>query len=169
MIHVYTGDGKGKTTAAVGLALRALGWGKRVCLIRFLKGERISGEDKILGKIRSCRIARCGRGRLLRKETIGPIDRREAEKGLDLARAVLEGREADVVILDELAVAVHFGLLPAAEVEKLARNCPRRIELVITGRRCPPSIIRLADYASDVRELRHPYRQGTKGRRGIEY
>lgn len=169
MIHVYTGTGKGKTTAAVGLALRALGWGKKVCLIHFMKGGRASGEDRVFERIRSCRVARFGRGCLLRRETIRPIDRREAAKGLALAGAVLAGRRADVVILDEIVVAVHFGLLPAAEVEKIARSCPRRIELVLTGRRCPRSLLRLADYASDVREVKHPYQRGVKGRRGIEY
>jgi len=169
MIHVYTGTGKGKTTAAAGLALRALGWGKKVCLIHFLKGGRASGEDRILERIRSCRVARFGRGCLLRRETVRPIDRREAARGLALAGSVLAGREADMVILDEIAVAVHFGLLPAAEVEKIVRSCPRRIELVLTGRRCPRSLLRLADYASEIRELRHPYRLGVAERRGIEF
>lgn len=169
MIHVYTGTGKGKTTAAVGLALRALGWGKKVCLIHFLKGRGVSGEDRILGRLRSCRIVRCGRGCLLKRETVRPLDRREAEKGMAEARAVVAGRRADLLILDELAVALHFGLIPTAEAEKLVRSCPKGMELVITGRRCPRSLLRLADYASDVRELDHPYQRGIKGRRGIEY
>ncbi|MCX6348848.1 MAG: cob(I)yrinic acid a,c-diamide adenosyltransferase [Candidatus Aureabacteria bacterium] len=169
LIQVYTGDGKGKTTAAVGLAARALGWGKKVCLIQFMKGGACYGELKILGKIRGCRTARFGRGCLLRKGTIKPIDRREAEKGLAFAGEVVAERKADVVILDEINVAVHFGLIPREEVTKLIQRCPKRIELVLIGRRCPREIMRLADYVSDIREIKHPYRKGVQGRRGIEY
>lgn len=169
MIHIYTGQGKGKTTAALGLAARALGWGMRVCLIQFLKGGSESGEVKSLKRFEDCECTRFGRAELLTPENVGEIDYEEAKKGLEYARRVIKERKTDLLILDEINFVVHFGLLKLEEVKALIISCPRQIELVLTGRYCPEQLLKLADYVSDIREIKHPYRKGIAGRKGIEY
>jgi cob(I)alamin adenosyltransferase len=169
MIHVYTGDGKGKTTASLGLALRCLGWGKRVCLIQFLKKGDGYGELRSLRAFPGCECVQFGRGELLTPDNVSPFDSREAARGLEHARMVVREKRADLLILDEINFVLHIGLIGIEEVKDLIRNCPAEIEIVLTGRHCPGEIKDLADYVSDMREIKHPYRQGKEGRKGIEF
>ncbi len=169
MIHIYTGDGKGKTTAALGLAVRALGWGKRVRLVQFMKQGRVYGESESLKRFENFESAQFGRCELLAPENIKPVDYEEAEKGLEYAREVLREKQADLLILDEINFALHIGLLKVGEIEALIRSCPPEVELVLTGRNCPEELRELADYVSEIKEIKHPYRKGTEGREGIEY
>ena len=168
MIHVYTGPGKGKTSAALGTALRSLGWGNRVALIRFLK-NRPSGECRALTAFDNCVIHRFGRGVLLTRDTIVPEDCRLAEEGLRRARETVKKRRADLLILDEINVALFFDLLAPEDILSLIDHTPPEIELILTGRNCPPEIIRRADYVTRFEEISHPYQRGIQGRRGIEY
>ena len=169
MIHIYTGDGKGKTTAALGLAVRALGWGKKVRLIQFMKKGSEYGELKSLSGFKNCRIIQTGRDELLTPENLQPVDYEEAEKGLQHAREILRKKKADLLILDEINFALHIGLLKVGEVEALIQSCPPEVELVLTGRRCPQELLVLADYVSEIKEVKHPYREGIEGREGVEY
>ncbi|MFH1038904.1 MAG: cob(I)yrinic acid a,c-diamide adenosyltransferase [PVC group bacterium] len=168
MIHIYTGDGKGKTTAALGLALRSLGWGKRVCLIQFLK-MRPSGEIASLTRFENCRVLRFGSEECILARPPGQDDRREAQEGLDRAEEILREKSADLLILDEINLALDLGLLDAAGVLSLIAGCPPEIELVLTGRNCPGGILSRADYVSEIREVRHPYRKCIAARQGVEY
>lgn len=168
MIHIYTGDGQGKTTAALGLALRALGWGKRVTLVQFLK-KQPSGEGRSLARFENCLVRHFGKEDFLLDRPRDREDRREAAAGLAEAEKILRERSADLLILDEINVALDLGLLPAERVEQLLSGCPPEIDLVLTGRNCPAGILSRADYASEIRKIKHPYRRGRAARKGIEY
>ena len=168
MIHVYTGNGKGKTTAALGLALRSLGRGRRVALLQFLK-LRETGEVRGLAEFKNCTIQQFGRENFITEETADELDRQLAEEGCSRAEEILRDKAADLVILDEINVVLHFNLIEIARVTDLIAACPPEIELVLTGRDCPPEIISLADYVSEIKEIKHPYRNGITARKGIEY
>lgn len=167
LVHIYTGNGKGKSTAAFGLAARAAGAGLRVVILQFIKGRAYS-ELKSLRMIPRIRVVQCGRGCFIRR-TPGPADIACARKGLGLARAYLTRGEHDLVILDEIGCALGLGLLDAAEIASLIRDREPSVELVLTGRSCPRSLYRHADYVTEMREVKHPYRRGVQARRGIEH
>jgi cob(I)alamin adenosyltransferase len=165
-VHVYTGNGKGKTTAALGLALRASGAGLKVYVQQFLKNGNYS-EIKALGKIANIKVSQCGSGHFV----IGKPDMSNiecAKKGFEAARKNIASGEYDLVILDEINVAVRLGLIDVGEMEELMRRRPRSVELVLTGRGCPSAIKKRADIVTDMRETRHSYHQGAIARRGIE-
>ncbi|MDP8214220.1 MAG: cob(I)yrinic acid a,c-diamide adenosyltransferase [Candidatus Euphemobacter frigidus] len=168
MIHIYTGNGKGKTTAAIGLALRVLGWGKRVRLIQFLK-QSPSGELVALARFENCQLRQFGSHEFITRETAKASDRKRAEEGLSWAEEAIHEKAADLIILDEINVALDMNLLSIDRVRDLIAICPTEIELVLTGRGCPPEISSLADYVSEIREVKHPYQEGIQARKGIEF
>ena len=169
LVQVYTGDGKGKTTAAFGLALRALGRGLRVFIIQFLKGGFDFGELHVADKLPGLEVRAFGCGRFITASGPSQEDIEEAQKALKLAREVVMSGEYDIVILDEVNVALHFGLVELEDVLDLIRNKPEHVELVLTGRRAPEELIEVADLVTDMREVKHPYRRGMPPRPGIEF
>lgn len=165
---VYTGDGKGKTTAAFGLALRALGRGRRVKVIQFLKG-RPSGEVMAARRwLPLLSIEQAGGESWVDPRALSPEDRRKAAAGWDSARAAVSSGEWDVVVLDELNVAVRYGLIPLTEVLEMVRQKPSAVDLVFTGRGAPPELIEVADLVTEMREIKHPFHRGIPARRGID-
>ncbi|MBS7623199.1 cob(I)yrinic acid a,c-diamide adenosyltransferase [Candidatus Bathyarchaeota archaeon] len=168
LVHVYTGDGKGKTTAALGLALRAAGHRKRVCMIMFLKGRYSYGERYSGKMIPGLEISAYGRRHLVKGKP-ATEDIKEARAAFEHAkRAVAEGGY-DIVILDELTHAINLGMIKLSEVKRLIEEKPRGVELVITGRDSPHELIEAADYVTEFVERKHPYRRGVGPRAGIEY
>jgi len=168
-IQIYTGDGKGKTTAALGLALRAAGHGYRTYFGQFLKA-RPSGERTAARKLGGMiTFALFGRPGLLRmKGRPDPEDVRRAERGVALCRkAMLSGRY-DIIVLDEVNVALHFGLLDLPDVLAFLDERPAAVELVLTGRRAPVALIRRAGLVTEMREIRHYFSAGVPARRGLE-
>jgi cob(I)alamin adenosyltransferase len=169
MIQVYTGDGKGKTTAALGQALRALGHGMKVYMVQFMKG-RTYGE---LIAAESClpefTIVMSGRDEFVKKGEPEEVDVRMAREGFELAKQVVDEGQHHMLILDEINVALDYGLLPLREVLDFLRSCPREMEIVCTGRYAPQELIDLADLVSEVKEVKHHYQQGVKMRKGIEH
>ncbi len=168
MIHIYTGDGQGKTSAALGLALRSLGRGKKVALIRFLK-NRTSGEVTALARFENCRVKSFGKAEFILDRSPDREDRREAEAGMAEAEKIIGEKSADLVILDEINPVLDLQLLSLERVEKLISLCPPEIDLVLTGRNCPEAILSRGDYASEIRRIRHPWPEGGPPRAGIEY
>ncbi|MDD5436533.1 MAG: cob(I)yrinic acid a,c-diamide adenosyltransferase [Candidatus Omnitrophica bacterium] len=166
-IHVYTGNGKGKTTAALGLALRASGAGLKVYIQQFAKSCEYS-EIKALRKIPGIKVSQCGNGTFIfGKPKISDIEC--AKRGFrDAKKKILSGRY-DLVVLDEINVAMKFGLVSVRSVMGIIKHKPKSVELVLTGRGCPPSIKNIADLVTEMREVKHPYRQGIAGRKGVEY
>jgi len=171
MVHVYTGDGKGKTTVALGLALRALGWGLKVTMVQFIKGYPKIGEIRFANSYSDSFQVHQFALDLEREidESKVLARRREAEEAMRFAEELVGSGESDVVILDELSVAVHYGLIDLDRVLKLVREKPRHVELVITGQNAPEELIAAADYATEMRLIRHPYQNGTQARRGVDY
>lgn len=168
-IHIYTGDGKGKTTAAFGLAIRALGRGKRVAIIQFMK-PKISGEVMALLKIKKFKdkllIRPFGRDGFVRE--IKPKDIKEAKRGLSEAKKIFK-QKFDLVILDEINVAIAFGLLDINKVIKIIESRPLGTNVVLTGRRAHLKMMELADLVTEMRKIKHPFDSGKKAKIGIEY
>lgn len=169
MIQVYTGNGKGKTTASLGLALRAIGQGHTVYMIQFMKGSVEYGETKIAEKIPNFTIRQFGRPDFVDKSCPLPEDKCGAEAALKCAEEVISRDEHNLVILDEINVAIDFGLIELKPVLTLLEEMPDNMELVLTGRNAPPEIIERADLVTEMREIKHYYRNGILARRGIEF
>ncbi len=167
MIQVYTGNGKGKTTAAFGLALRAAGAGLNVYIGQFVKG-RCYSEIKALKKINNIKVEQFGR-RCFIKKAPEKIDIQISREGFKKAKDVVAAGKHQVVILDEINIAVKLGLIPLSDVLKLIKATPKNIELILTGRDAHLKVIKSADLVSQVKEVKHYYTKGVKARRGIEF
>jgi cob(I)alamin adenosyltransferase len=168
-IQVYTGDGKGKTTAALGLALRAAGHGLRTYIIQFMKGSSNYGELKVAESLDGLVIEQSGRDTFVDRRNPAPVDIELARQGLEKARAAIVGGEYDVVVLDEINVALDFGLVSLDDVRGLIAARPPSLELILTGRSAHPEIVKLADLVSEVLKIKHHYDAGVEAREGIEY
>jgi cob(I)alamin adenosyltransferase len=168
-IQVYTGNGKGKTTAALGLALRAAGRKMMVCMIQFMKGGVSCGEHLAAPLLAPyLTIIRTGREGRVNRESPAPEDFREAMEGVAHARQALADGKYGVVILDEINGAVACGLIPVDEVISIMESKPPDVELVLTGRNAHERIITAADLVTEMRELKHYFRSGVVARLGIE-
>lgn len=168
-IQVYTGDGKGKTTAALGLALRAVGRGWRVSVIQFLKG-RETGELLAAGRLApELTMASFGRPGLVNLKAPAPSDRELAARGWELARRVIASGEYALVVLDEFNLVLDAGLVPLEEALACFRERPAGLELVLTGRRAPAALMALADLVTEMHPLKHYFKAGLRARPGIEW
>ncbi|MCM2359096.1 MAG: cob(I)yrinic acid a,c-diamide adenosyltransferase [Geobacteraceae bacterium] len=168
-IQVYTGNGKGKTTAALGLALRAAGRELMVCMIQFMKGGGPYGEHLAAPRLAPyLTIIQTGREGWVNRENPDPEDKRLAGEALQMAGEALAGGRYDLVILDEINGAVSFGLLSVEEVLALIGTKPATVELVLTGRNADQRIIEAADLVTEMREVKHYYKTGVPARVGIE-
>lgn len=168
LVHVYTGPGKGKTTAALGLGLRAAGAGYKVCVIQFMKGRRYS-EINSIEKLKNFSISQYGRDEFVSKENPEKIDIDLAQKGFSYAKEIIKSKKFDLIILDEINVAIDFNLISLDDVLKLIREKPEKLELVLTGRYANPKIIQIADVVTEMLEIKHPYQQGILARKGIDF
>ena len=169
LVMVITGNGKGKTTSALGQALRAIGHGYRVCMIQFMKG-RAYGEVVAAEKyLPNFKIYQYGLDSFVMRNNPAPIDIELARQGLEMARRVIRSKEFDLVILDEINVAMDFNLISQDEVLELVRSKPPELDLVLTGRYASEELKKIADMVSEVVEVKHHYASGIKGRAGIEY
>ena len=170
LIQIYTGDGKGKTTAALGLALRAVGRGMRVVIIQFLKGDQETGELSLARRLSPDLIIKpMGRKGFVDPTDPGEEDIRLAEGALQEAEKILRERLCDLLVLDEVNVAVSFGLLGEAAVLKLMDQKPDDMELVLTGRAAPLSFVERADLVTTMACTKHYFNKGEPARVGIEY
>ncbi len=168
LVQVYTGDGKGKTTAALGLLLRALGQGFRPALLQFMKSDPTWGEIVTLRSL-GIPVVQCGLDHWVFKGEASPADLATAAAGLRQARELMLSGDYDVLVLDELATALFFELVPMDAALDLLAARPQSVELVITGRRAPEELIAAADLVTEMRPLKHYYDAGVQARRGIEF
>jgi len=166
-VHVYTGDGKGKTTAALGLALRAAGAGFNVFIAQFIKGLHYAELDALAPLADRIAIRQFGRGCFICRDP-DPEDLAAARRGLDEVRAILRAGRHRVVILDEANVAVSCGLFPVEELVAVIEERPAAVELVVTGRNALPQVLERADLVTEMREVKHYYRRGVLARAGID-
>jgi cob(I)alamin adenosyltransferase len=169
LVQVYTGNGKGKTSAAFGLALRAIGRGLNVYIIQFIKGGFDYGELYIVGKLPNLKLKAFGRGKFVTEKPPNKKDIKLAQEALALAEEVVKSGEYDIVILDEINVALNLKLVHLEKVLELIKNKPTHVELVLTGRYAPKEIIEAADLVTDMKAVKHPFNNGYQARKGIEY
>ena len=166
-IQVYTGDGKGKTTAALGLALRAAGNGMKSYIAQFMKGTRY-GEVEYIEKIDEIVVAQFGWEDCIRKEDVTEFHKERTGEGLTAAYEAVSSKKYDIVILDEILVAVWFGLIEESKVIEFLNWHPRDSELVLTGRNATEEIIRISDLTTEMKCIKHYYDKGVLSRKGIE-
>jgi len=166
-IHIYTGDGKGKTTAAIGLAIRAAGYGMKTYIGQFMKGQHY-GELTALRDHPCITIEQYGDVDCVHREEITQKHIDQAQQGLKQARKAMHSQQYDIIILDEINVAVWFDLITIEDVLELLNERPKNVEFILTGRRAPEAFLEMADLVSDVKEIKHYYNQGVKARTGIE-
>jgi cob(I)alamin adenosyltransferase len=169
LIEVYTGGGKGKTTAALGLALRAAGQGLQVYIVQFMKGWPDYGELTALKRQPNITLVQFGRPDFVDRDNPDPQDVRMAQEALEHSFDIVSSGRYDVVILDEINVALDFGLVSLERVLALLDAKPPYVELVLTGRAAHPEIIERADLVTEMLSTKHPYDKGIDCRKGIEY
>jgi len=167
-VILNTGNGKGKTTAALGTAFRALGYGKKVCMIQFLKGQGKYGERLMAEKVENLDWFICGKGFVFKKENIEE-DRRVALDGFELAKQKVASDHYDLLILDEITYLPLYDFLEVEKIVDLIKNKPERLSIILTGRDAHPRLIEIADTVSVIEPLKHAYEQGIKAQKGIEF
>lgn len=167
-IHVYTGPGKGKTTSALGLGLRAAGAGFQVYMIQFMKGRKYS-ELESVKLLHNFTIVQYGRDEFVSKENPEQIDIDLAQKGFEHAQEIIKNSKYDMIILDEINVAIDYNLISVDSMLKLIREKPDNVELILTGRYAHPKLSKVANLVTEMLEIKHPYQQGVIARRGIDF
>ncbi|MCL5012288.1 MAG: cob(I)yrinic acid a,c-diamide adenosyltransferase [Patescibacteria group bacterium] len=175
MIIVFTGNGKGKTTASLGHMMRAAGQGKRTLMLQFIKGPWISGEHKFLDAHpalqKNIRVVRGGKGfvKILGDKLPFATHKKAAQKTLERAKQAVRSRAYDLLVLDEVNVAVSLKLVTATQVLAVAKQMPPEKIIILSGRYAPKSFIRAADLVTEMKEIKHPFHKGKKAQVGFEF
>jgi cob(I)alamin adenosyltransferase len=169
LVQVFTGDGKGKTTAALGAVIRAIGRGLNVFIVYFLKGGQPSGENNVLSRMERVSQVSFGSGAFVDPERIKPEDIREAGRALAAAEEAISSGRYDLVVLDEINLAAAWRLVKLDDVISIVKGKPQHVELILTGRYADARLIELADLVTEMLNVKHPYTNGLKARCGIEY
>jgi cob(I)alamin adenosyltransferase len=167
-VIVNTGNGKGKTTAALGTAFRALGYGKKVCVIQFLKGKGDYGERLMVANIDNLDWYICGKGFVFTKENIEK-DRVAAREGFEIATEKVLSDAYDLIILDEITYLPHYDFLDVEKIVNLINSRPERLTVILTGRDADPRLIEIADTVTSMEPVKHAFDQGIKAQKGIEF
>jgi cob(I)alamin adenosyltransferase len=167
-VHIYTGSGKGKTTAAIGLGIRAAGSNNKVYMIQFMKGRKYN-ELNTIEKVPNFEYKQFGRDEFVSKENPEQIDIDLAKQGFKHAKKIIKSNKYDMIILDELNVAVDFNLITVDEVLKLILEKPEKLEMILTGRYANTEFVKVADIVTEMLEIKHPYKTGLKAREGIDF
>ncbi|MDO8339611.1 MAG: cob(I)yrinic acid a,c-diamide adenosyltransferase [Candidatus Burarchaeum sp.] len=169
IVLVYTGTGKGKTTAALGMALRAVGQGQKAVMVQFMKRKGCAGEHKSAALLApNFKLHTFGRAEFVDLHKPSELDRQLAREALEFAKSTLS-RAPDILILDEINVAVSMGLVKLEEVLALVKSRPKDTSIILTGRGAPKELLALADIATEMRELKHHYDKGFGAKLGIDY
>ena len=169
LVQVYTGNGKGKTSAAFGLALRAVGRGLKVYMIQFIKGGFDYGELFTVKNLPNFTLKAFGRGRFVTSKPPQKEDVDLAQEALHLAERIVHSGNYNIVILDEINVALDLNLISLEDVLELIKSKPPSLELVLTGRNAHEEVIKAADLVTEMKEIKHPFNKGIEARKGIEY
>ncbi|MCL2608029.1 MAG: cob(I)yrinic acid a,c-diamide adenosyltransferase [Methanomassiliicoccaceae archaeon] len=168
LIHVYTGNGKGKTTASLGLTMRALGNGLSVAMVQFMKHDQGSGEYVMSKKLENFTLIPCGLPELVDPKNISDAERAAAAEALVKVKELLYSGEYDLFIIDEANGAMSWGLISVDNMISILNGRPKNTEVVLTGRNAPSEIIEIADYVTEMRFVKHPFDKGIGSRKGIE-
>lgn len=173
-IQVYTGDGKGKTTASLGLAMRALGRGWKVLIVMFTKGGNDYGELVSFANLcpdykDNVKIVQAGLDRIVYSSNIADEDRKQAQQGWNTAKEAIKNDEYQLIILDEANIALDLELIQLDEMLDVLKNKPDEMEIVLTGRNAKPEIVEIAHLVSEIKPVKHYWDKGVIARKGIEY
>ncbi|WP_462318183.1 cob(I)yrinic acid a,c-diamide adenosyltransferase [Marinilabilia sp.] len=168
MIHIYTGNGKGKTTAAIGLAVRAAGSGMKVFFGQFVKGMAYNEVSIFNEQMPQIDHELFGRTCFINRDP-EPEDYKAAKAGLRKVKNIIQSGQYSLIVLDELNIALYYKLIALEDILKLINELPRDLELVITGRYAPQELIDKADLVTEMKEVKHYYKQDIKARKGIEF
>jgi len=169
---VYTGKGKGKTTAALGIALRATGYGKKTCMIQFIKGSWHYGEMDSSKRLEpEFEMIAVGKGFVGIIDDKNPKEDHEkiAKEAVRISNEKIQSGKYDIVILDEINYAVNLGLIPVEDVLNIIKSKPQEVDLVLTGNYATDRVIEVSDLVTEMKEVKHPFQQGIKARRGIDF
>lgn len=169
LVEVFTGDGKGKTSAALGAVLRALGHDFRVCIIHFMKGNYPYGEQKTLASLPNVTVSVFGTPGFVDPRNVQEEDKSEARKALEAGREAMLSGKYELVVLDEVNVASAWGLVGVDEVIKLIEDKPAGVELILTGRYADRRLVRVADLVTEMVAIKHPFDEGIEARPGLDY
>ena len=172
LVIVYTGKGKGKTTAALGIVLRAVGYNYRICMIQFIKGSWHYGEMTSSKRLEpEFELTAVGKGFVGIIDDKSPRDEHKkiAQEALQLSREKIETEKYDIIILDEINYAINLGLIELNDVLDLIKNKPQKLNLVLTGNHAKKEIIEIADLVTEMREIKHPFKSGIKAKKGIDF
>lgn len=173
MVLLFTGNGKGKTTSALGQALRVVGQGGKALIIQFIKSKSWpTGEEKALKVFgKKLRLIKGGRGfvGIMGDKLPFLVHKKAAKDTLKIAKKEILSRKYNLVVLDEINVALSLKLVSLPEVLKLVKSCPQGVDLILTGRGAPKELIKLADLVTNFKEMKHPFQKGVRGKRGVEY
>jgi cob(I)alamin adenosyltransferase len=169
LVQIFTGDGKGKTTAAIGAVIRALGHGLRVYIVYFMKGDYPYGERSILSQLPNVTMESFGTKGFADPANIKPEEKEQAKRALAAARGAMLSGSYDLIVLDEVNLAAAWDLVELDEVLKLIDEKPEGVELILTGRRADSKLVKAADLVTEMLKIKHPYDEGVAAREGIEY
>ena len=169
LVQLFTGDGKGKTSAAIGAAIRALGSGLKVYIAFFMKGGSPYGERNILGKLSNITVESFGTNEFVDPANVKPEDKRLARLGLAAARGAMLSGKYDLVVLDELNLAVAWNLVGLDDALRLIDDKPEGVELILTGRWADSRLVKSADLVTEMLKIKHPYDEGVAARPGFEF
>jgi len=169
LVQIFTGDGKGKTTAALGTILRAAGHGLKIFIVFFMKGDYAYGEYNSLSRLPDVEMASFGFRKFTDPANIKPEEKEQAKAALETARKAVISGNYDLVVLDEVNVALGFNLIELDDVIRLIKDKPSHVELILTGRRADSRLIEMADLVTEMVKVKHPFDKGIKARKGIEY
>jgi cob(I)alamin adenosyltransferase len=169
LVLVFTGNGKGKTTAALGTVLRSAGYGRKIFIVFFLKGKRDSGEFVSLSKLPDVVISRSGLRPFADPKNIKPEEKIQARQAFDAAREAVMSSDYQLVVMDEINVAISYNLVTLDEVIELIKEKPAHVDLILTGRYADNRLLEAADLVTEMVNVKHPFEKGIKARKGIEY
>jgi cob(I)alamin adenosyltransferase len=167
-IQIYTGNGKGKTTAALGLAVRAAGSGLRTYIGQFLKGQKYAELESLKALAEHITIEQFGKDTFIYRDKVTAEDIAMAREGLQRCQQAMVGGNFDIIVMDEICMAMHLGILSVDEVLTVIAQKPQQVELVLTGRKAPQRLIQEADLVTEMVEVKHYYQKGVGARAGIE-
>ena len=169
LVQVFTGSGKGKTSAALGTVIRALGHGFQVCVIHFMKGSFPYGEQKVLGSLPNVTLQIFGRLSFVNPNNPDEEDKEEARKALEAGRRAVMSGDYDLVVLDEVNVASAWGLVSVDDVVRLIEARPPHVDVILTGRYADKRLIEIADLVTEMNAIKHPFEKGIEARAGCEF
>ena len=172
LVIVYTGNGKGKTTAALGMALRAIGYDHKVCMLQFIKGSWHYGEMDSSKKLEpNFELIAVGKGFVGILDDNSPREEHEkyAAEAVKICREKIFSEKYDVIILDEVNYAVNLGLIDVQEIIKIIKEKPSKLDLVLTGNHVKEEVVELADLVTEMKEIKHPFKSGIKAKKGIDF